>query len=133
MGPTMKLASVLVGLFSVAFGALWLYLPALVRVARQRPAGSSMGLKRLQISHAMAGGGEVGDRNIADAMRSLARATVVGARADARARGVPVAARDAWREFTDSLRAAEFQYLHPRSRHNVGSAALAMQPRQLHK
>lgn len=121
--------AVVVALLAAALGQLWLVLPQLIGRVRQRPA-DSVGLQRLRISHAMAGGvfdADLGDATIADAVRSMAVAAVAGPRADAVRRGVRVEARDAWRAFGATLLEAEHVYLSPRMGFGLGDAAHAEQ------
>ena len=104
--------SLCVAVVAVAGACLWVALPQvigrLVERANGIPKGSNVGLERLKIGHAMAGGladAAAGNEAMADAIKAMAVAKVMGPR--------HTQARGSWSALVDVLGAAERQYLSP--------------------
>ena len=118
-------ASAFIALIAAVLAACaWSALPLLIgrAVTSER---NSTGIARLRVGHAMAGGltdPEAANQNIANAIKSLLVAKVIGAKSEATLRGVPVDARTAWQRFTATLRSAEENYLSPAMSFGLGPA-----------
>ena len=107
---------------SVLVAGAWNALPLLIGRAVNSDRNST-GIARLRIGHAMAGGltdPQAANKNIADAIKSLIIAKVIGAKAEATLRGVPVDARTAWQRLLSTLRSAEEHYLSPTMSFGLG-------------
>ena len=119
----MKLSAAIVALIATAV-SLWSGLHHLI--GRAVTSGrKSTGLERLRIGHAMAGGftdPEAANRNIAEAIKSLIVAKIIGPKAEAQLRGMPVDARTAYQRLISTLRSAEARYLSPVMSFGVGPA-----------
>ena len=109
-------------LVAIAFGVLWASLPTLISRAVNSDRNTT-NVERLRLAHQMAGGLTdplTADKSIADAIKALALSSVVGAKAEARFRGVPADSRAAWQQLMQTLREAESSYLTPAMRFGLG-------------
>ena len=86
---------------------LWEALPFIVGrlVARADQPGAHVGLLRLKVGHAMAGGGKGADVLIADSIKAVGMAKLWGP--------ARTASRESWRSFAGALSAAERSYVAP--------------------
>ena len=99
-------------LVAIALGVLWASLPTLISRAVNSDRNTT-NVERLRLAHQMAGGltdPQTADKSIADAIKALALSSVVGAKAEARFRGVPADSRAAWQQLMQTLREAESNY-----------------------
>ena len=122
------LIATIVALVAVLWSAAPVVVNRLIKRASDQGDAAPMGLKRLLVGHAMAGGGddpEKADSALADVLKSVAVTKVLGAKADAAVRGVPSTARDSWRMFTAALGEAESEYISPGKGFGLGPADVA--------